>query len=212
MYLLGDVHEDPRNMVEALKLERDQGPIIQVGDLGSDYGRIPWTRNTFHFIDGNHDHFEKFNPDADYVQHVTKEIMYIPRGFVRNGILYIGGAESIDKHSRIRGLDWFPQEQITYDQVYRILDNPEIKTVKTVISHCAPSPIAKRIIEGMELRFGQVSRQEFFGSTSENMLETLRQEIKPERWFFGHYHLSWQGELDGCKFRCLAPGELIKVD
>lgn len=223
MLLVGDVHEDNANLDSVHGVDKvaptPKGkapvPFICVGDLGFDYKKIKVPSRPFMFIDGNHDHFEKFDCNGTELQVLDNGIVYIPRGYINeNGVLFIGGAESIDKHSRIRGLSWWPQEQITYDQMARILADPRLKTVHTVVSHCAPTEIAKKIIEGMTLKLGQASHMEFYGSTSENMLENLLEQgdFHPKRWYFGHYHVNWEREYGDCRFRCIAPGSVVLAE
>ena len=86
-------------------------------------------------IDGNHEGhellsklpiIEKF---GGKVHQISNSVFYAIRGeiYTINGkkILTLGGADSIDKHRRIKDVDWWEQESITQKDFNNALDNLE---------------------------------------------------------------------------------------
>lgn len=216
---LGDIHADWEGINQTLwgmweESGRDLDLVIQVGDMG--FGmrgadslhsmslpcRVAW-------IDGNHENFALlFNRSVDaggadpYHEtdhlgwnHFLKTWEYMPRGSIKNGILFIGGALSHDKAFRTPGVDWWPEEQLSQRQAGAIIDKLENYQgeIHTVVSHDCPMSFSmKDYIYGEE-----------YSSLTREFLEHVRQLIKPRRWFFGHYHVSVAREHEGCYYRCL---------
>jgi len=71
-----------------------------------------------YFIDGNHDDHSVLSKIEEETE-LLKNINYIPRGTIKKlhdgrTALFIGGGDSIDKHLRTEGIDWWREELITY--------------------------------------------------------------------------------------------------
>jgi len=185
--LLGDSHGDPYFMRRAVSAAKDHDCdcIFQVGDFGywprdtrtstmflKDYG-LPVV-----FLDGNHedhDELEKFTED---INEVAPNIFYIPRGSVHEisgkRILFIGGAYSIDWKSRVKGIDWFPQEQITQEQLEKCLEH---KNIDMVLTH--DCPMSCNIVGALNYPSSIHNREK---------LQKVQDALSPDFWFFGHYH------------------------
>lgn len=215
--ILGDIHGawgDAEDIIK--KAGAEAGPfdqIIQVGDMGFGFpGVRPWSFDPgipSKWVDGNHENFDllhkrhiaNFGYDPYHVlwpQGWEKFLdiwTYMPRGTIEDGILYIGGASSIDKAIRKNGLDWWPEENISRADEDRTLD--AIKAyegrIHTVISHDCPTSFVMRPV----LRGGE------YHDSNRRFLEHVRQLVKPERWFFGHYHAKFSGTFEGCSWRCV---------
>lgn len=215
--VIGDVHgawgnaEDIIN--EAITKEGPLDLIIQVGDMGFGMpGVRPWTFSPpcpSLWIDGNHENYFMLNkrdvPNFGYdPYHILwpqewatflETWEYMPRGTVREGILFIGGAASIDRHYRTEGVDWWPEENISYQDEERTLkaieeyDGP----IHTVISHTCP----------LSFRMAPVLHGPEFATGNRKFLEHIRQVVMPQRWYFGHFHVSLTGTFEGCEWRCL---------
>ncbi len=67
-------------------------------------------------------------------------IVYLPRGYrwAWSGVRFaaFGGAVSVDRHSRMEGVDWWPQERVTYGDVRRLVD---AGPVDVLVCHDRPS-------------------------------------------------------------------------
>ena len=114
-------------------------------------------------------------------------IRYLMDGgeYLINGMstLVIGGAYSVDKYYRLQnGWTWFPDEQLTKDEMLRIENQVIRKHYDVVLSHTCPyswQPFDKFI--------PQVN-QDTVDSTMEKWLETLKDMFTWDYWFFGHFH------------------------
>lgn len=209
--VLGDV-EAAWDLAEKVikKAIKDQGPvdhIIQVGDMNFGAARItPWKDPPdfgglpMSWIDGNHDN-HRILQGKEQVPEEWESFLkvwdYKKRGTIEKGILYIGGAKSIDRNNRITGLDWWDEENISYEEEGIILDairSYGSENIHTVITHEAPSSFDVSPI----LRSGH---QDF--DHNRNFLDHVRDLIKPLHWFFGHYHRALTGETEGCVWRCV---------
>lgn len=183
--------------------------LIQVGDYGF-WPRTtskPWLRTFDHpcvFIDGNHEDHEVLQSE-DCVELCNPEWTkmfeaweYMPRGAIFNGILFIGGARSIDAMHRIRGVDWFPEENISHSEekyIFEAIDAYGPENIHTVVSHDCPGSFDVSeacSYTGVEIIDG-----------NRKFLEAVRQYVRPERWYFGHYHKKMEDTVDNTYWRCV---------
>lgn len=96
-----------------------------------------------YFLDGNHeDHprlWRRYKPKADGFANVRPHLRYAPRGHCWTWddvkFLSLGGAYSIDKADRTEGIDWFPEEMTTDEDVVRACSHG---FVDVLLSHDAP--------------------------------------------------------------------------
>lgn len=201
--LIGDTHCKK----EYLNPEYFQAGDIQIGDCCL-HPYHKWARydKPRYMICGNHDYFPQLNPDADQPYEIISygvktNLFHIPRGFWDNGVLFIGGANSIDRVFRIEGRDWFPEEALSYRQMQRILDIN--KPVHTIISHECP-------LYAWERLFSYHIYEDTNTVTKD--LNLVLQNFNPSRWIFGHHHQSITKEIDGCLYTCLKEGEKWELD
>jgi hypothetical protein len=227
--ILGDIHGVWRNAESIIESVMEDHPdilrIIQVGDMGFGFpGAVPWKTPyplECLWVDGNHENFDmlskrhlaNFGQDP-YHTYRPAEWMgflqrwtYLPRGSVRDGILFVGGASSIDKMYRTVGLDWWGEENISYSDQERVLDaiDKHQGTIHTVISHdCPTSFVMAPVLFGPEYHDG-----------NRRFLEEVRKRVRPKRWYFGHYHAKFSGHVEGCDWRCInmaSSGDYVIVD
>lgn len=214
--VLGDIHgrwARASNTYHKASKEMDNiDLLIQVGDFGywPKY-REAWTKRFSHpcwWIDGNHENFDMLNqvddPDHGFNafqgspgwDDMIEQWEYKPRGTIESGILFVGGASSIDKDLRTPGVDWFAAENISSPQQRRILegiDSYSPERIHTVISHDCPTSFdLTPILNGPE-----------FNDSNRKFLEEVRRIVRPDRWFFGHYHRRLGGETEGTRWRCV---------
>ena len=202
---LGDVHAHFETAEQTLRAaEEREGPfdlVIQVGDFGywpRLYPDRSWRRENppsrrHVWIDGNHEDHEmlKRMTPGELLWDVWE---YVPRGTVRDGILFLGGARSIDAHSRLMGRDWFPEEELTAGDMYRALYAAEAAGgVHTVVSHDCP----------ISFNIPYACQAKRVNDSTRGSLQVILEELKPLNWFFGHYHQGMSGVQDGCTWRCV---------
>lgn len=182
IHFYGDVHGMFKEFTNYVNTKPKPDYCIQVGDFGTiqfdnnkDKEYLKKLKTPVDFIDGNH---EGFNLIPTFNKKYSKKynINHISRGTVSNingyKILFIGGAESIDKTSRTWGVDWFQEESITYSQIDNILQNN--KKIDIIVSHTCPSEF-----EIVKYNYNEPSRK---------LLSVLLEEYKPCLWIFGHFH------------------------
>lgn len=219
----GDIHgsfgsADDHYQELMKKHEGEIDILISVGDFGfwpRDVTGYTWEREFDHrcvFVDGNHEDHEillkleepnwGLDPYHSSVFSSWRKMMehweYKRRGEIENGILFIGGARSIDRQYRLRGVDWFPEENISYADQERVFESIEEygkENIHTVVSHDCPASFdvseacvntGKEIIDG-----------------NRKFLEHIRSYVRPNRWRFGHYHKRMSGVYEGTQWRCL---------
>jgi hypothetical protein len=197
--IVGDVHAKFGRYFDLLDSQKFD-MSFQVGDFGIGFGKDPDPKDLkidqSYFIRGNHD-----NPDACE--------KYGDR-FIRDGeikkigtkkFMFIGGAWSIDHASRTPFVDWWPNEEISYTDAMRITEIYENEKPDILITHDCPSSIYR----------------EFFNykgnSFTSNFFEFLmNNDHKPEKWFFGHHHISKGGNVLGIEFQCLKELEFTELE
>lgn len=133
-----------------------------------------------YWCDGNHEDHESLNELVKINKlEVMPNVFYMPRGStleLADGrrVLFIGGADSIDKNYRIQGRDWFPQEIISYRDIANL---PDCK-IDIVISHTCPE-VGMYYLDTMKEQYKDSSRA---------ALTFVLEKYNPSLWFFGHFH------------------------
>lgn len=203
---IGDIHGKVEDYFKLLNGAKNS---VQVGDFGVGFGTLSAPNidrlyeilvpvGNHKFIRGNHDDPEE----------VKKSSHWIPDGTVDpdHGIMYIGGASSIDKAFRTKDLDWWENEQCSQEQLNELIDIYVAVKPKVMVTHEAPDQI-----------FGELSQCSPFGLISEYSrtrfsLAKMFDKHKPETWIFGHWHHSHNFEFMGTRFICLPELKFIDLD
>ena len=183
--IIGDTHGDHYNF---------KPNSIQLGDFDLyGYGFYEFEHPVF-FIDGNHDNFRELNPDAPEPHDVATNLFYIPRGYVSGKVLFIGGAESIDKHIREPGISWFHHESLTNEQLNRILSID--KPIEVIVSHECPE-----FVTGYHK-----------ADSTQAKLVRVFDKFRPKLWIFGHHHVTFEKNMHDCRFVCIESKLSIEFD
>lgn len=216
-FVTGDTHgrlDRIYNWVDKMNFNNENINIIIAGDAG-----ICWRKDCvdmdtairrqeqykFHlwFVCGNHENFDILDQiprDENGIAHLTNNLHYISRGsiitFNHKTILCCGGADSVDKHLRTKHISWWPQEQITEDDINKCLNN-NLSHYDYIITHTCPLSVFKK---NMSYLCTLDLNQSEIDHTSEERLEKLVENISFNKWFFGHFHVDKQ--LDD-KYTCL---------
>lgn len=216
IYICGDTHglidfDKLKNYFER-RYASEKDVLIILGDAGIVWGEEDCSFSEFSqlgptilFIDGNHENFPLLNrfPVVDIfggkAHYLHRRIYHILRGEMLNinglSFLCLGGATSIDKEMRTPGVSWWPEENITKQDMENALENAGKMNgeVDYVLTHCAPSSIVEKM-------FG------YLVDRDTRQLEILRGRVSFKHWFFGHYH---EDKKLG-KFRCFY-NEVLEV-
>lgn len=173
MRFIGDVHGKIEEYKELVEVES-----LQVGDMGFDYSDLDVSRD-HRFVCGNHDNYHNLPPQALIGYGMWREIFYISGGY------------SVDKTHRREGRDWFAEEELSVLSLNNAIDYCLRTKPQTIVTHSAPSSI-------VEMMFDKVIQ-----SRTKDALQSLFELFQPKLWVFGHFHTSWQEEVNGTKFICL---------
>lgn len=203
--IIGDVHGKFKAYREAI---RNVPFSIQIGDMGVGFrrsnGDLTWmsnppfdamTQGRHLFIRGNHD-----NPEV-----CRRHNYWIPDGTVIDGVYCLGGAVSIDRACRTQGLDWWPDEECSYAELERMIDDYAVIKPNVVITHECPDSIAGEIMA--TYRMGRIED----GSRTRQALDRMFAIHQPSEWYFGHWHRSICFERNGTSYRCLDELEFVDV-
>lgn len=200
---IGDVHGKFNRYEKILELGI---PTIQVGDMGVGFRRVggyrdgeihrnpPHTKmfaGNHRFIRGNHD-----NPAE-----CEKHSQCIQDGDIEDGMMFIGGAVSIDREFRKEGYSWWPDEELSTEELGALYEKYlEIKP-EVMVTHDCPEGVAAELarvslrVEKLDPRFASRTRQVF---------HNMWVGHSPKLWVFGHWHVSFDHVLNGTRFVCLA--------
>lgn len=196
----GDIHNEFHLLNTLINKKRPE-LVICCGDFGF-WPNKPWAQKLSSikpkgakvlWCDGNHeDHWALRDRVTD---ELAPNVFYMPRGStytLPDGrvIMFMGGADSIDKHMRTEGDTWFREEVIQQGDLYNL---PDIK-VDIFITHTCPLALVNDLRRIYEKN----------AEPSNWALSELWKIYKPELWFFGHWHTYREGNLFGTKWYCLS--------
>jgi len=196
MLIIGDVHGKTNQFLDLVAdyRKRSSDLIIQLGDLGF---QKQWkelnqyckeTNETkLVIVPGNHDDYSSWDDPKLYFMVAQKNQIDFNKE-----LFGLGGANSIDKHLRTEGIDWFPQEEMSYSSLGHAVDLYIEQKPKYMFSHTCPSSVKKQL-------FGYDE-----SSRTEQALQVMFELHQPEYHFFGHFHRSVDEMINGTRFICLA--------
>lgn len=212
--ILPDIHGDfflARKMIEAAKDKywnrlgihpHHFESIIQVGDfgIGKEFEKYDKKFNLeyddCYMIHGNHEYFDKFNKYEQSVHY--EDWNFVPAGHVIGKVLFIGGANSVDRDYRIKNnLPWYAEEEIDEKEKESVRKAIRDNDIEVVISH--DCPVSFNMSYACLPQFGGEDKQD----SCRMFLQEVLEEAQPRHWYFGHWHKSGVGEVQGCKWRCL---------
>lgn len=140
------------------------------------------------WIDGNHENFDIINKlkENDMIE-CSPHITYMGRGVCMDTeigtMLFMGGADSVDKMLRTEHLSWWKDETITEDDIAGIRGH-----YNYVFSHACPLGIFNQN-KVFLCTLNNINENNAI-HISENSLEILRNNIEYDHWYFGHYHVN----------------------
>ncbi len=207
--LVGDVHGLKYELSLLLdNLPEDVTEVIQVGDLGVGFGQGDYWhesldemfRNVNGFwIRGNHD-----NPET------CKEMStWISDGTIKNDWMFVGGAWSIDKAWRTPSISWWPEEELSTQELEIIISAYDLVRPDVLITHDVARSAAEELLftEGRPL----YGKNKYRTRTAE-ALDVMFQIHKPKINVFGHWHFDVDEVIDGTRFICLNELSYCDVD
>lgn len=230
MIIIGDLHGGyPEILYKIKKFGLTKTVFIQVGDWGLGFQHkeldikalsqidkfLREKENHLHILRGNHDnkwfwdHRDAFNlQNTKLVQ--DYEVLEIEN----QRVFFIGGGISIDRLSRTSGKDYWPDEEIQFDEA--LLKSACAQGIDIAISHVAPKETWPYTFDPIVLNF--IVKEMAAGKDLATDLENERQIMSRiysylkaagcREWYYGHYHESHMEERDSVIFRCVAVQEM----
>lgn len=208
IYITGDIHGELEvakvveyfdNEMLTTQLTKDDYLII-LGDVGVcwDCGdKDAYVKRTLSglpvttlWIDGNHENFDLIE---DYpvekwhggkVHFIEDDIIHLMRGQVfeieGKTFLTMGGAYSIDKLRRREGIDWWPEEIPTNEELKEGIQNVNKYDccIDYVLTHTAPYEVLAA------MNYDVIEEEEEFV----HGLQLFVDHLDFQEWFFGHLH------------------------
>lgn len=187
---LGDVHGKFKKM--ATVIEGIESPILQVGDFGAGFRTkyTPHIPNDMWILRGNHD-----NPAWFEGSHRIKKYDYGFPKYWGARIGWLAGGFSTDADSRTPFVDWWPDEQIAYEELSGIIDLFTKDPVDVLITHEPPAWVKNNL--GLQ------------GSRTSDAIQAILDNSKTIKLHvFGHVHLNFRWERNEVIFKSLAELEL----
>jgi len=210
--ILGDTHGEwsaaNRVIGKAIGQHPDITHIVQVGDFGYAWpGTKPLKLSRGFFtdeqleklesipklwLDGNHENYTKLVEDCGAWQ---PGWTWMPRGEILEvdgyRMMFFGGAMSHDRGPERLGIDWWPDERISYGQISAALEKPG--PIDAIFSHDHPAciPYSDKHHKGDQT---VVAERE--------SLQALCDKFNPDFWFFGHHHRGDHGVVDEMQWTC----------
>ena len=142
------------------------------------------------FIPGNHECYPLLRSfpveqwHGGVVRKIRPSVIMLERGETYNicnhSFFCFGAARSTDRHLRVEGRSWWPEEQATWEEYEHGVKNliEKNNTIDYILTHCAPNYIVDKIY----------TFAPEYDDTTNYLEKCIRQEINFKRWFMGHYH------------------------
>lgn len=209
LLVCGDTHGNLGHFVRHLlpaATDENVDAIVQVGDFGytwpGDHGRFEAVDDalrarglTMYWVDGNHDNYTDLRQrgifESDKPEPMTDNITYLPRAarWEWDGVSFmsLGGAISIDKARRTKGLSWWPDESLSYRQIEcAVAGGP----VDVMLTHDCPKGVRplEKYLESETARWGVPYKTEFASTQHRAALATVTDAVTPALLVHGHYH------------------------
>lgn len=205
LIVVGDVHGKFADFQQLLCDAQRAYPdayVVQVGDLGigfeftDDEAMLRNTALPFGFIAGNHD-----NPFAcAQDEHWLGKWGTLPFVFGDKTAFFVGGAYSIDQHSRIEGYNWWRDEELSIAELTAALDAYAELQPELVITHDCPLVGAPSHVQ-----------RNLHPNRTQQALDAMWAAWQPKLWLYGHHHESIRRSVDGTRFVCLRELETYTV-
>lgn len=131
--------------------------------------------------------------------YLADHIVALPRGWRweldGRSFVALGGAPSVDLHSRVAGRDWWPQEQLTGQDVDRTVAGGY---ADIMVTHDAPgppwaTPPVEEILSSNPMGWPDSALE--YARVGREMITGAFLGVKPRLLVHGHYHCSGQASM-----------------
>lgn len=210
MLIIGDVHGKTNQFLDLVSeyRERSSELIIQLGDLGFQKHWdeviqycLDTNETNLRIIPGNHDDYGRYklSYSQNFYEWSRCEPLLVTDIWCEDACFGLRGANSIDKHLRTKGKDWFEDEELSYTELGKAVDEFINEQPVYMFSHTCPSSVKKQL-------FGYTE-----SSRTEQALQVMFENHQPEIHFFGHFHKYVDEVINGTRFICLAELQTYEI-
>lgn len=209
IYITGDTHGEiarftPANLPCSYWTMEDC--LIIAGDFGmiffqdeSDEKKLDYLERLgfeILFIDGNHEAFPRLNayPVEEYcggkVHRIRRNVRHLMRGQVFTiqdvTVFTLGGGYSMDRPLRTPHVNWWKEELPNEDEYYEATLNLKKHNFRVdyIVTHVPPADTLE-LFRQMNL----VSHISHKQARLDNYLESVRENVRFQHWYFGHMHM-----------------------
>jgi predicted phosphodiesterase len=202
LIVLGDVHGNILRCQD-VALRNPNTYVLQLGDLGVGFvpreviEKLP---TNFLFFPGNHDNRKISVTLPSCLGHFGECFITYHDGKATANAFYVSGADSKDKDMRIEGINWWPDEELTYEQGQECIDKWKSSDAQVIISHDLP----QRIAEKFYLIYDK--------SRTRQILDSMITVRKPKLVVYGHHHKPVRVTHEGVDYIGLKIDETITLD
>jgi hypothetical protein len=213
--IIGDIHGKTGQYVHLLRKLEGQTPhatSIQLGDMGLGFSGVGLPPPGTTMPTGNHTWFRGNHDDP---QKCRRHPNYRGDwGYDKaTDIFHVAGAFSIDRDHRIEGVSWWPDEELSYSQLEKVIDEYIAAKPRIMLSHDCPEVVNKVLLYDLMGPYF-LAKQACGVSRTCGALEAMLDAHQPEEWIFGHYHVDKEVHAPGykTKFRCVAELSTYEVE
>lgn len=218
VFYIGDHHGDWKQLFWfANRAKLESCYLISIGDSGIGFKpkneqieNINELNNKFKKLDiifmsirGNHDDPSYYNGDnriqLDNFQTIEDYTVMEHNGKL---IQFIGGATSVDRSMRKEGISYWTGESLNYHK-------DRLQKVDTLVTHTAPSWCFPQGFNEMVYSWAREDADLLEDLTDERaIMDEIVKACQPSLHLYGHFHDSWNEEINGCKHRLLNINEI----
>jgi hypothetical protein len=218
---VGDHHGDWNRLLGSVdKSKIENCYLISVGDSGIGFKPKKEQLNDikslneefkklniiFMSIRGNHDDPSYYNGDGR-TKLSNFELIEDYTVMEHNGklIQFTGGATSIDRSMRKEGISYWSGEIVNFNR-------DKLQKVDTLVTHTAPSWCFPQTFNEMVYSWAREDAYLLEELTDERaVMDEIIKVCQPSLHLYGHFHDSWNEEINGCKHRMLNINEIWGV-
>jgi len=205
MRFIGDIHGAYAPYVKIISEVQDS---VQIGDFGYGFGykgKSEYIDDFLSKVPGRH---RAIRGNHDSLSEISRSSHWIPDGTIENGVMYIGGATSIDKAYRTEGEDWWADEEVDPKLMESFIDKYNSERPHTMVTHEVPEFLVPFLSIGSP--FGNVQEYSNTRRTFDKMY--LYSYHTPKTWIFGHWHMKVDFQHENTRFICLPINGYIDLE
>ena len=196
---IGDLHGDLKAWKFLINEDNYEYTIV-LGDFGAGFVKVPDEKEIdmkHKFIRGNHDDPQACKESSRWISDGTFWDEY--------SMMFVGGAYSIDREYRTIGIDWWEDEELSYQELEKMINLYINYKPRIMVTHDFPHSVAEKLFRGMGGYPIKATRTSY-------ALDKMLYEHQPEIWLGGHWHESKNIVIDKTRFICCNINEAIDIN